>query len=107
MTVTESRRAVAPWDDTTDPFDALSDTDKFVGLGLTFDDVLLVPAQSTVLPATASTATRLTKSISLAIPILSAAMDTVTEARMAIALAREGGLGIVHRNLSIEEQVSE
>ena len=107
MTITESRQVTAPWDDTADPFDALSDTDKFVGLGLTFDDVLLVPAQSTVLPATASTATRLTKSISLAIPILSAAMDTVTEARMAIALAREGGLGVVHRNLSIEEQVSE
>ena len=69
--------------------------------------MLLVPAQSEVLPATASTATRLTKSISLAIPVISAAMDTVTEARMAIALAREGGLGIVHRNLSIEEQVSE
>jgi IMP dehydrogenase len=115
MTVTEPRQftvsgletAASPWDDTLHPFDALSDTEKFVGLGLTFDDVLLVPAQSEVLPATASTATRLTKSISLAIPVISAAMDTVTEARMAIALAREGGLGIVHRNLSIEEQVSE
>jgi IMP dehydrogenase len=114
MTVTEPRQfsgsgidTAAPWDDTLHPFDALSDTEKFVGLGLTFDDVLLVPAQSDVLPATVSTATRLTKTISLAIPLLSAAMDTVTEARMAIALAREGGLGIVHRNLSIEEQVSE
>ncbi len=115
MTVTEPRQftisglepAASPWDDTLHPFDALSDTEKFVGLGMTFDDVLLVPAQSEVLPATASTATRLTKSISLAIPVISAAMDTVTEARMAIALAREGGLGIVHRNLSIEEQVSE
>jgi len=114
MTVTEPRQftisgidPAAPWDDTLHPFNGLSDTEKFVGLGLTFDDVLLVPAQSEVLPATASTATRLTKSISLAIPIISAAMDTVTEARMAIALAREGGLGIVHRNLSIEEQVSE
>ena len=114
MTVTEPRQftvssidAAVPWDDTLHPFDGLSDTEKFVGLGLTFDDVLLVPAQSEVLPATASTATRLTKSISLAIPVISAAMDTVTEARMAIALAREGGLGIVHRNLSIEEQVSE
>ena len=114
MTVTESRQftvssidTAAPWDDTLHPFDALSDTEKFVGLGLTFDDVLLVPAQSEVLPANASTATRLTKSISLAIPVISAAMDTVTEARMAIALAREGGLGIVHRNLSIEEQVGE
>jgi len=115
MTVTEPRQftvsgiesAASPWDDTRHAFDALSDTEKFVGLGLTFDDVLLVPAQSEVLPATASTATRLTRSISLAIPVISAAMDTVTEARMAIALAREGGLGIVHRNLSIEEQVSE
>jgi IMP dehydrogenase len=115
MTVTEPRQftvsgieaTASPWDDTRHPFDALSDTEKFVGLGLTFDDVLLVPAQSEVLPATASTATRLTRSISLAIPVISAAMDTVTEARMAIALAREGGLGIVHRNLSIEEQVSE
>jgi len=114
MTVTEPRQFIvsgidpaAPWDDSLHPFDGFSDTEKFLGLGLTFDDVLLVPAQSEVLPATASTATRLTKSISLAIPVISAAMDTVTEARMAIALAREGGLGIVHRNLSIEEQVSE
>jgi IMP dehydrogenase len=81
--------------------------DKFLGLGLTFDDVLLAPAHSEVLPAEADTATRLTGSISLAIPILSAAMDTVTEARLAIALAREGGLGIVHRNLSIADQVAE
>jgi IMP dehydrogenase len=114
MTTTEPRQftvsgidPAAPWDDNRHPFDGLSDTEKFVGLGLTFDDVLLVPSQSEVLPAAASTATRLTKSISLAIPVISAAMDTVTEARMAIALAREGGLGIVHRNLSIEEQVSE
>ncbi len=114
MTITEPRQfavpgidAATPWNDTPHPFDALSDTEKFVGLGLTFDDVLLVPAESDVLPATVNTATRLTKTISLAIPVLSAAMDTVTEARMAIALAREGGLGIVHRNLSIEEQVGE
>ncbi len=114
MTITESRQftvpgldAATPWHDSLHPFDALSDTEKFVGLGLTFDDVLLVPAQSDVLPATVNTTTRLTKSISLAIPVISAAMDTVTEARMAIALAREGGIGIVHRNLSIEEQVGE
>ncbi len=81
--------------------------DKFVGLGLTFDDVLLVPARSDVLPAHVRTATCVTADISLAIPILSAAMDTVTEARLAIALAREGGLGVIHRNLSIEEQVGE
>ena len=73
--------------------------------GLTFDDVLLVPAESSVLPNDVSTATRLTRTIVLEIPVVSAAMDTVTEARMAIALAREGGLGIVHRNLSIDAQV--
>ncbi|HEX5449673.1 MAG TPA: IMP dehydrogenase [Gaiellaceae bacterium] len=80
---------------------------KFAKEGLTFDDVLLVPAESSVLPNDVSTATRLTRTIALEIPVVSAAMDTVTEARMAIALAREGGLGIVHRNLSIEEQVGE
>src|SRR5919109_1050806 len=80
---------------------------KFAREGLTFDDVLLVPAESAVLPNDVSTRTRLTRSIELAIPIVSAAMDTVTEARLAIALAREGGIGIVHRNLSIEEQVAE
>src|SRR5213076_1899145 len=80
---------------------------KFGKEGLTFDDVLLVPAESAVLPNEVSTATRLTRGISLEIPIVSAAMDTVTEARLAIALAREGGLGVLHRNLSIEEQVAE
>ncbi|MBA2496194.1 MAG: IMP dehydrogenase, partial [Acidimicrobiia bacterium] len=81
--------------------------DKFVKLGLTFDDVLLMPAESSVLPAEVDTSTQLTPRISLAIPIVSAAMDTVTEARLAIALARLGGLGIVHRNLSIADQVAE
>src|SRR5690349_1302471 len=80
---------------------------KFSKEGLTFDDVLLVPAESRVLPNDVSTATRLTRSIELSIPVVSAAMDTVTEARLAIALAREGGIGIVHRNLSIEDQVAE
>jgi IMP dehydrogenase len=80
---------------------------KFAKEGLTFDDVLLVPAESHVLPNDVSTATRLTPSIELAVPIVSAAMDTVTEARLAIALAREGGIGIVHRNLSIADQVAE
>jgi IMP dehydrogenase len=80
---------------------------KFAKEGLTFDDVLLQPAASEVLPNDVSTATRLTREIELAIPIVSAAMDTVTEARLAIALAREGGIGIVHRNLSIEDQVAE
>jgi IMP dehydrogenase len=80
---------------------------KFAKEGLTFDDVLLVPAESHVLPNDVSVRTRLTRSIELSIPIVSAAMDTVTEARLAIALAREGGIGIVHRNLSIEDQVAE
>jgi IMP dehydrogenase len=80
---------------------------KFAREGLTFDDVLLVPAESGVLPNEVSTSTRLTRNIGLEIPIVSAAMDTVTEARLAIALAREGGIGILHRNLSIEDQVAE
>ena len=80
---------------------------KFGQEGLTFDDVLLVPAESHVLPNDVSTRARLSPSIELAIPLVSAAMDTVTEAHLAIALAREGGIGIVHRNLSIEAQVAE
>lgn len=75
--------------------------------GLTFDDVLLMPARSGVLPAEADTRTWLTRNISLNIPIVSAAMDTVTESRLAIALAREGGIGIIHRNMSIERQAEE
>jgi IMP dehydrogenase len=85
----------------------LSLEQKFAKEGLTFDDVLLVPAESHVLPNDVSTATRLTPSLRLAIPVVSAAMDTVTEARLAIALARDGGLGVIHRNLSIVEQVAE
>ena len=81
--------------------------DKFAGLGLTFDDVLLIPAASSVLPSDVATETRIAGDITLKVPILSSAMDTVTEGRMAIALAREGGLGVIHRNLSIEEQVAE
>ncbi|HLB17529.1 MAG TPA: IMP dehydrogenase [Gaiellaceae bacterium] len=80
---------------------------KFGKEGLTFDDVLLVPAESRVLPNEVSTATQLTRRITIEIPIVSAAMDTVTEARLAIALAREGGMGIVHRNLSIDAQMAE
>ena len=80
---------------------------KFAKEGLTFDDVLLVPAESSVLPNDVSTQTRLTRTIGLSIPVVSAAMDTVTEARLAIALAREGGIGVLHRNLSIEDQVAE
>ena len=76
-----------------------------IRLGLTFDDVLLVPAESAVLPSMADTATRLTKSIGLNIPLLSSAMDTVTEGQMAIVMAQAGGIGVLHRNLSIAEQV--
>ena len=74
---------------------------------LTFDDVLLVPGQSSVLPSTADTATNVTKSIRMNIPLLSSAMDTVTEGRMAIAMAQAGGIGVVHKNLSVDEQAKE
>src|SRR5437879_1397860 len=74
---------------------------------LTFDDVLLLPSRSDVIPALASTQTHLTRNIQLNIPIVSAAMDTVTESHMAIAIAQQGGLGIIHRNLSIEQQANE
>ena len=74
---------------------------------LTFDDVLLLPGRSDVVPATVSTQTRLTRNITLNIPVLSAAMDTVTEAQMAIAMAQQGGMGIIHRNLTIEQQSGE
>ena len=73
----------------------------------TFDDVLLVPAASSVLPSQADTRTRVTQSIAMNIPLLSSAMDTVTEARMAIAMAQAGGIGVVHRNLDIEQQARE
>lgn len=76
----------------------------FARLALTFDDVLLLPGDTDVIPSEADTSTRVSRRISLALPLLSAAMDTVTEARMAIAMARQGGLGILHRNLSIEDQ---
>jgi len=76
----------------------------FAEIGLTYDDVLLLPGLSDVIPSEVDTTARLTRSINLRIPLVSAAMDTVTEARMAIAMAREGGLGVLHRNLSIEDQ---
>ena len=81
--------------------------EKFAKQGLTFDDVLLVPAKSDVLPKDVEVNTRLTRNISLNIPIISSGMDTVTEARMAIAMAREGGLGIIHKNMTIEQQANE
>ncbi len=82
-------------------------SDPFSLVGLTYDDVLLLPGQSDVLPSNVNTATKLSRNISINIPLISSAMDTVTEARMAIAMARQGGLGIIHRNLSIEDQTSQ
>lgn len=81
--------------------------DKIVKEGLTFDDVLLIPAKSDIVPKDVSLKTRLTKNIELNIPLVSAAMDTVTEAKLAIAMAREGGLGIIHKNLTIDQQIEQ
>src|SRR5580692_5304125 len=81
--------------------------DKCAPVGLTFDDVLLLPAHSSVLPSEADTSTRITRRYRLRIPLVSASMDTVTEARMAIAMARQGGVGVLHRNLSVEEQAQQ
>src|SRR3989344_3402679 len=82
-------------------------TPKNLGKWLTFDDILLLPDWSNVLPKEVLTSTRLTKNITLSIPFLSAAMDTVTESRMAIAMAEQGGLGIIHKNLSVADQAHE
>ncbi len=81
--------------------------EKFYKEGLTFDDVLLIPAESDVLPKDIDVSTKLTKDITLNMPIMTAAMDTVTESRMAIAIAREGGIGVIHKNMSIEAQAEE
>ena len=75
--------------------------------GLTFDDVLLIPQKSEILPSQIDTKPKLTKDIELNIPLMSASMDTVTESKMAISMARQGGIGIIHKNMSIEEQASE
>lgn len=82
-------------------------TDRIIGEGLTFDDVLIVPQYSEVLPHQVNIATKLTRNISLNCPIVSAAMDTITDSRLAIAIAREGGIGIIHKNMSIEQQALE
>ncbi|GCD21320.1 IMP dehydrogenase [Cellulomonas sp. H30R-01] len=81
-----------------------SQADPFARIGLTYDDVLLLPGETDVIPSEVDTTSRLTREISVRVPLLSAAMDTVTESRMAIAMARQGGIGILHRNLSIEDQ---
>src|SRR5580658_5544889 len=85
----------------------MSDDLKFGPPCLTYDDVLLLPAHSAVLPAEADTTARLSRRISLRIPLISSAMDTVTESRMAIAMARQGGVGVLHRNMSVEEQAQQ
>jgi IMP dehydrogenase len=85
----------------------MKQADKFAKEGLTFDDVLLIPAKSKILPKDVSLKTKLTNKITLNIPLMSAGLDTVTESRMAIAVAREGGIGIIHKNMSIEEQAVE
>jgi IMP dehydrogenase len=84
----------------------MDQSDPFGFIGLTYDDVMLLPGHTNVIPSEADTSTRLTKRISMASPLLSSAMDTVTEARMAIAMARQGGIGILHRNLSIADQAA-
>src|SRR5436309_7456401 len=80
---------------------------KIVHDGITFDDVLLIPARSDFIPSDADTHTRLTRNIEINIPLISAPMDTVTEGQLAIALAQEGGIGIIHKNLSVEKQALE
>ncbi len=91
----------------TDHEDLVAAEERFGFLGLTFDDVLLLPNHTDVTPSEVDTTTRLTRGISVALPLVSAAMDTVTEARMAIAMARQGGIGVLHRNLSIDQQATQ
>src|SRR4026207_575678 len=83
---------------------AMGSSEDLAPLGLTYDDVLLLPGETDVIPSEVDTTTRLTREIRLRTPLISSAMDTVTESRMAIAMARQGGIGILHRNLSIEDQ---
>ena len=85
----------------------INDNNKFFGEGLTYDDVLVLPSFSEILPRDVDTSTLLTRNIRINIPMLSAAMDTVTESKLAIALAQEGGIGILHKNMSIDRQAGE
>ncbi|MSZ40259.1 MAG: CBS domain-containing protein, partial [Actinobacteria bacterium] len=85
----------------------MTQNDPFGFVGLTYDDVLLLPGESNIVPSGVNTRTRITKRIEINVPLLSSAMDTVTEARMAIAMARQGGIGVLHRNLSLDRQASE
>ena len=85
----------------------MNSEDKIIGTGLTYDDVLLVPAYSEIVPKDVKVSSRFSRNINVNIPIVSAAMDTVTEADMAIALAQEGGIGVLHKNMSIECQAEE
>ncbi|GAB3591125.1 IMP dehydrogenase [Angustibacter peucedani] len=87
--------------------DGVDVPDKFAALGLTFDDVLLLPHESDVIPSEVDTATRVSKRITVNLPLISSPMDTVTESRMAIAMARQGGLGVLHRNLSVDDQAAQ
>ena len=91
----------------TEPLDAAAQVSAGLPEALTFDDVLLVPRHSEILPSQVDVSSQLTKQIRLNVPILSAAMDTVTESRLAIAMAQQGGMGVIHKNLSVEEQASE
>ena len=85
----------------------MTDDAKFAPQALTFDDVLLLPAHSAILPAEADTTAQLSRRVRLGVPLVSSAMDTVTEARMAVAMARQGGVGVLHRNLSVEDQAQQ
>src|SRR6185437_16756606 len=86
---------------------AMTDDAKFAPQALTFDDVLLLPAHSAILPAEADTTAQLSRRVRIGVPLVSSAMDTVTEARMAVAMARQGGVGVLHRNLSVEDQAQQ
>src|SRR4249920_2472929 len=82
-------------------------SDKFIGEGLTYDDVLLIPAYSEVLPRDVDVSSQFTRNIKINVPIISAAMDTVTESVLAIAIAQEGGIGVLHKNMTIEDQADQ